>query len=92
MTEAQKRIKEALDHAFSYGGFDGAHHKMWCIDQMVRALTGCPMVEKEAVDVNGKTYKYKTQGESPDYLEWVKTYNDGEDGPETYSWDPGIPP
>lgn len=23
-----------------YGGIDGAHHKQWVIDQMVRALTG----------------------------------------------------
>jgi hypothetical protein len=30
----------ALDIAFQYGGIDGAHHKTWVIDQMVRALTG----------------------------------------------------
>jgi hypothetical protein len=23
-----------------YGSIDGGHHKMWVIDQMVRALTG----------------------------------------------------
>lgn len=40
-TTDEKRIKKALDIAVRYGGIDGAHHKQWCIDQMVRALTGC---------------------------------------------------
>lgn len=30
----------ALEIALRYGGIDGAHHKTWVIDQMVRALTG----------------------------------------------------
>lgn len=34
------RINEALDLASQYAQIDGAHHKMWVIDQMVRALTG----------------------------------------------------
>jgi len=29
---------------------------------------------------------------APDYERWVKDQNDGEDGPNTYSWDEGIPP
>ncbi len=33
------RIRSALHVAVHYGGFDGAHHKAWVIDQMVRALT-----------------------------------------------------
>lgn len=32
-------IEEALSLA-EYGQLDGAHHKTWTIDQMVRALTG----------------------------------------------------
>lgn len=35
----RKRIDAALEVAFRYGGIDGGHHKMWVIDQMVRALT-----------------------------------------------------
>ena len=35
-----KRIEEALEIADKYGWTDGDHHKMWVIDQMVRALTG----------------------------------------------------
>jgi hypothetical protein len=33
-------VDAALDCARRYGGIDGAHHKAWVIDQMVRALTG----------------------------------------------------
>lgn len=39
MSEADK-IAAALDVAFADGQIDGAHHKAWVIDQMVRALTG----------------------------------------------------
>ncbi len=38
--EAQARIEKAIDLAIRYGGIDGAHHKAWVIDQMVRALAG----------------------------------------------------
>lgn len=33
-------VDAALDVARRYGSIDGAHHKAWVIDQMVRALTG----------------------------------------------------
>lgn len=39
MTQSE-RINAALDIAFRYGQTDGAHHRLWVIDQMVRALTG----------------------------------------------------
>lgn len=64
MTEVEK----ALEIALRYGGIDGAHHKMWVIDQMVRALTG------------------------ENYERWVREACDGEDGPNTYTWDEGIAP
>jgi hypothetical protein len=66
MPDAEK-IAKALEIA-EYGANDGAHHKMWVIDQMVRALT------------------------RDGYEAWVKNFCDGEDGPETYSWDTGIAP
>lgn len=37
---AEQKIEKALDIAFQYSQIDGAHHKAWSIDQMVRALTG----------------------------------------------------
>ncbi len=39
MNDAEK-IKAALDIAMQSGGVDGAHHKAWVIDQMVRILAG----------------------------------------------------
>jgi hypothetical protein len=36
----QGRIAAALEVARRYGGTDGADHKAWVIDQMVRALLG----------------------------------------------------
>lgn len=91
MTE-RERIEKALEIAVGYGSIDGAHHKDWVIDQMVRALTGCPMVEGTGTDCHGKPYTYQTQGESEEYLKLVAEACDGEDGPETYEWDCGIAP
>lgn len=34
------RINAALEIARKHGDTDGAHHKQWVIDQMMRALTG----------------------------------------------------
>lgn len=40
MPDPSSRIFQALEIARRYGGIDGAYHKNWVIDQMVRALTG----------------------------------------------------
>lgn len=58
----KKRIKTALEIALSYGGIDGAHHKMWVIDQMVRALSG-DEYEKLIRD-------YRNGEDGPDTYEW----------------------
>lgn len=88
----KERIKKAIDFAVQYGSIDGAHHKTWVIDQMVRALTSCPMIEGEAKDYYGTLFTYKEQGESDEYKKLVADAKAGEDGPETYSWDEGICP
>lgn len=36
--EQQSPKENALGIAFKYGNIDGAHHKQWVIDHMVRAL------------------------------------------------------
>lgn len=38
--EQQAQVHAALEVARNHGNTDGAHHKAWVIDQMVRALTG----------------------------------------------------
>lgn len=40
VTKERITIDEALLLIFKYGGIDGAHHKQWVLDQVVRALTG----------------------------------------------------
>ena len=76
------RIAKALKYAEN-GVYDGAHHKDWVIDQMVRALTGCPMVTKSAIDAYGKPYTFEAQGESEEYLRFTH---------EIGGWDEGIAP
>jgi hypothetical protein len=37
--EANGRIERALDVIYEFGGIDGAHHKQWVLDQVVRVLS-----------------------------------------------------
>ena len=73
---AKKKIEEALDIAMSYGSCDGSHHKMWVIDQMVRALTG-PRYEEWVTAARGEKMF------DDEYLEEFEY---------EYEWDEGIPP
>jgi hypothetical protein len=38
--EVKEAEQSALDIIMQYGGIDGAHHKDWVLDQVVRKLTG----------------------------------------------------
>lgn len=58
-----ERIEEALNLAWSYGQIGGEHHKLWVIDQMVRALCG----SKE--EYNKWVEAYQTP-DGEDYWEW----------------------
>ena len=90
--EKSKRIKAALEYALKYGQIDGAHHKTWVIDQIVRALTGSVMVRKKSVDVQGNVHYFEEQDTSNEYARLIDEHRDGEDGPNTYIWDQGTPP
>lgn len=87
--ETQNEIINTALKTAKLGGYDGAHHKMFAIDQMVRVLTGCPEVEGRAIDCRGKPYTYTKLGESPEYIQWIKDYCAGEDG---LLWDEGVAP
>jgi hypothetical protein len=39
-SELQKTKKKAIDFIVEWGGVDGAHHKDWTLDQVVRILAG----------------------------------------------------
>ena len=59
-----KRIKSALSLAWQYGQIDGDWHKMWVIDQMVRALCGSQEKYIEWVKL------YETPLGADEYYEW----------------------
>ncbi len=84
-SKAQQRVDIALEMA-EYGNFDGAHHKDWAIDQMVRVLLGCP--RKTLILSNG----FQDFGENEEYLNWVAEFEKGKDGAHTYFWETGIAP
>ncbi len=77
------KVEKALAFAKRWSQNDGEHHKTWAIDQMVRILTGCWVDESGCVPENG------TSGE---YEKFIAEFQNGEDGPESYEWEVGIPP
>lgn len=91
VTQLRNIIDRALEIAES-GTNDGGHHKMWVIDQMVRALTGCPTIKRKGVNGQGEPYTFDTMGESDEYIEWLKDFQQGEEGPHSYEWDTGVAP
>lgn len=93
LASAQDRIRKALN-AVSLGSFDGGHHKMYAIDQILRELTGCPTLKKTTKDSKGVEFTYEVLGESPEYLAWVKEFEGepDEEGEKQYEWDVGTPP
>lgn len=80
--ELAARIRTALYYAGN-ATYDGEHHKMWAVDQMVRALTGCQIVAKSAETADGRVYSYEGQGGSPEYEAFRESNPD---------WDEGIAP
>lgn len=58
-------INKALQIAYDYGQVDGGHHKMWVIDQMVRALLGDTFEYTQWV----KVYQHLDVDGEPQY-EW----------------------
>lgn len=60
----ENNIKKALDFAWRYGQIYGSQHKMWVIDQMVRAL--CGNYEEYSKWVK----KYETPYSANEIYEW----------------------
>ena len=80
----KQRIENALSIAFRFGQIDGAHHKAWVIDQIVRALCGCEY---------NNDYEY-CDSQNQEYQDWVYEYCYGEGVAEDdyYEWEIGIIP
>lgn len=89
----EERVQKAIEVLMSYGGFDGAHHKQYALDQTLRILTGCQYETREATDINGVKYSYEALGECEKYRQVVAEYcNEDANGDPEYEWDVGIPP
>lgn len=93
-----RRIQRALEIAFKFSQFDGSHHKDWCNDQIVRALTGASLETEMLPAIDGNSeYVYEHQGTSPEYEKFIAAYRGEliqEDGYEyyEYEWSEGTPP
>ncbi len=85
----------AMEFIGRYGQTDGAHHKLWVLDQVSRILNGTPVKVVQARWENGtKEYRISTGEPSKAYLDWVeemKGFNE-KTGEYDYSYDEGIAP
>lgn len=84
----------ALLWIVKYGSIDGEHHKLWVIDQVARILCGNKVIIKVAKwgEDYEETRVWLEEEPTAEYTELVREARDGEDGPNTYDWDVGIPP
>jgi hypothetical protein len=60
----EEKIKEALEIAWTYATIDGCHHKMWVINQMVKALCGSEEEYRKWIEA------YETPAEDGSRYEW----------------------
>lgn len=59
MDKQSDAIANALTIAWDYAQIDGEHHKMWVIDQMVRALCGTEEKYKEWVNAYQEPFAFE---------------------------------
>lgn len=71
-----------------YGQIDGAHHKAWVLDRVMRILLGAPIFAKVASwDDHEDEYRFSV-GTCDAYDQWIEEYkSDGE-----YEYFPGVAP
>lgn len=77
-----------------YGWIDGAHHKTWVLDQIMRVIKGCEIEVRLAKWSNGQEeWRYDIVTESEEYKQFVKEYEDPNGiGEQEYEYDMGIAP
>ena len=94
--EGYSPVDWALQHIEAYGQTDGAHHKLWVLDQVARILKGTPVHLKLAKWSNGhEEYRFDTGEPSKEYLDWVEEMKgeyDAENEEYEYGYDEGIAP
>ena len=85
----------ALFYIKKYGGIDGAHHKDWVLDQVVRLLTGAVPKFSLRKWANGQEELTFDESEmtTPEYEAFVLEYEDrDENGEVQYEYNTGIAP
>lgn len=79
-----------------YSGIDGAHHKVWLIDQIARILKGVKVEYKVVRWQQGDTVitedRLNLLEPTDEYVDWVEGMMCGDDGEFVYSYDVGIAP
>jgi hypothetical protein len=90
------REQIAMHFIERYGQIDGGHHKTWVLDQVARALKGCPIIDLRQARWTDHEPEWRWElGESQEYLDWVKMMKgewDEENGYFEYGYDEGIAP
>lgn len=79
--------RDPITHALNIAKHHGAQghgpdQMAWVIDQMVRALTSCPIVQKVMTTSRGQVITYEILGENNAYLTLIDP---------NPNWDKGIP-
>lgn len=67
ISDLEERFVKALEIGLTYGAVNGETHKMWCIDQMMRALLKDEyeeVITEYKKPVNGHTYEW-SEGVEP---------------------------
>jgi hypothetical protein len=84
-TSSEHQIQKALEIAEVWGNVDSASKKMWVIDQMVRTLTGCPVIRKKEQRETGP-HEYMARGTSERYQDFIERVS------WSIGWDEGVAP
>jgi|WetSurMetagenome_2_1015567.scaffolds.fasta_scaffold00618_23 hypothetical protein len=83
------RVARALELASLCSSIDRFEHSKWIIDQMVRALCGCPSVKTSMLGADGEEYELEALGDNDQYRAFIEEY-EGAEG--EYEWELGTPP
>lgn len=78
-----------------YGGIDGAHHKDWVMDQVVRICHGCKFKIKKGIWDDGLVeWRIQIVSATKEYKKWVQEITGpvDENGETEYYYDCGIAP
>jgi hypothetical protein len=68
---AQATLEKVVDMVWEYGGCDGAHHKQWVLDQVLRLALGDKYI-KFIKEKTGQTWDEETEEWTDSGYTWHK--------------------